>query len=503
MRYLLLALFGLSSLASAQDFFHGNGQVANAPITITLSKAANGQLSGHYAYQKYQKPIAIEGQLSGDKVKLHTTGQKTEEEFDGLLVTIDGKPVQISGSWSQQQRYNYAYFAVGTMPDPYRDHQISCQEMAQSPALVFKSNVDLGSGSASPNSIDYQCPHSLASLAFIKPLLALAGFIQEPFALPQACTGTIVFAQARYQSFDLARLGYYPQSVKSAANSQLKERYFRQWSYQSLFNRDIYNRFENMKKTVLPQLAAWYQQTAAVNASTAATYASNALAVIADSAYGAFPGSYSGRWQPEPLVAHTEDAINGNSNAFIKALAKSRDQQKRNSLRWLLVSRPQPALIQQLLASIEQVNTKGRGESPLSLAVTKPKLLAMLLAKGFAPNQQNSFGKTPLFYAIEYQNRAAVAQLLAAGADVNHRYQMQDMDDIEYQCDNTITHWYRTPLMHAAQHSDVAMLAELLKAGADINAKDSLGDNAAAYAKKAGKADNLAFLQKQMRAHLH
>lgn len=480
---LLLPLLCLPALADTD--FTGSGTLAGAAITMTLHITDNGEVSGHYAYQKYQRPIALSGTVQGKKLALQT-GQALAERFSGTLFGATNQITQIAGLW--QGKSNAFDFVVSNQPDPYRDHQISCQEMAELPALVFSNNADLGSGSGSPNKVDYQCPQSLAQLDFLKSLLALADTIRDPNPLPQGCTGTMRFAIWRYHAFELAQLGYYPQKT---FKGQDDSRYFKTWSYQSLYNRALYQQYQALATKALPKLSSWYQTTASVDATTAKAYADNALNAIANWAYGAHPR----RLQTEQPVPHTEEAQAGNSQPFLNALAGASPSQKLASLRQLLVTAPDSPLISALLDAMAQIKEPPRSESPLSLAVTHPALLAALLKKGFNPNQQNDFGKTPLFYAIQFNQPQAVTDLLAAGADINHGYQLQDANDWRFQCAFNIEHWQRTPLMHAAQHSDVAMLTLLLANGARLDAKDSLGKTALDYAKDNHKDANAAFLQ--------
>lgn len=76
-------------------------------------------------------------------------------------------------------------------------------------------------------------------------------------------------------------------------------------------------------------------------------------------------------------------------------------------------------------------------------------------------NARDKDGSTPLHCAVWKGHQQVVAQLLAAGADVNAH--------------NENDHWGTTPL-HAAAHANQAAIAQLLiDHGADVKAKDREG----------------------------
>jgi hypothetical protein len=113
--------------------------------------------------------------------------------------------------------------------------------------------------------------------------------------------------------------------------------------------------------------------------------------------------------------------------------------------------------ILETLERIKETEAIRRDESPISRSVLNTKNVEFLIEKGFDVNQKNYFGKTPIYYAIEYNQHDTVKLLIKAGANVNDTY-----DDGKGIWCSDIEHWKRTPLMHAAQHADVAMLRILI-----------------------------------------
>lgn len=376
--------------------------------------------------------------------------------------------------------------------DPLADRNVTCEEMARVPEQVFKLR-DLGSGMGSPNTVDYSCPKSLNQLEFLKPLLQQSGSIREPSQLPQFCTGTIVYAQWRYYHFDLARLGYYPQGASKRVRKTQGLKYFEEWGYQSINNREQYKNYIAELDRVAPLLIDWYMENHAVDKVTAEQYTDLALTTISNYGFG----SYYYSWQPEALVSHTQDAVEGDYGEFIGALADASDLQRINSLRRMLVHDAPDHIIRDIVESLNSKSLNQRSESPISLAIMNGEQVQILLKAGFDPNHQNEFGKTPLYYAIQYNQHASALRLLEAGAEVNHTYQLEKEN--KWNCLG-INQWGRTPLMHAAQHSDTDMLKMLLEKNANPILKDVLGSIAADYAKNHGNIENELLLRQFVKA---
>lgn len=375
--------------------------------------------------------------------------------------------------------------------NPLTDRKVTCEEMERYPDLVFKLE-DLGSGHGSPNDVDYRCPKSLSQLGFLQNIIGQASSTRSPSRLPQYCTGSIIHAQWRYYHFDLARLGYYPESYSSRTSGKTKGfEYFKEWSYHSLYNRDIYNQYMAELEIVKPLLTDWYIETHSIEREIANKYAENALNRISDYGFG----SYFYSWQPEALVPYTEEATDGYYDNFILSIDSASEGQKTNSLRRLLAHNATQAIIERLVLATSAPTTENRSESNLSNAVYEPRNIQILLDAGYSPDHQNEFGKTALYYAIQFNQHESVRLLLNNSANVNHTYQLEKED--RWSCSG-IEQWGRTPLMHAAQHSDTEMIKLLLEAGADLHAKDSKGSSAMDYAINNLKQENENFLSKEV-----
>ncbi len=101
-------------------------------------------------------------------------------------------------------------------------------------------------------------------------------------------------------------------------------------------------------------------------------------------------------------------------------------------------------------------------DSLLSVAITYPEALQYLLEKGYNPNHQNAFGKTPLMYAAQYNQVESVKLLLKNGANTNLATIIP-----EDTCYYTLTKSGMTALHYAARYSSKEVIELLLTAGAN------------------------------------
>lgn len=366
------------------------------------------------------------------------------------------------------------------------DGKLTCEEIEAQPNVVLDQSFDLGTGFGSPTEIDYYCPKSLINIEFLQKLLNTSRFtIRKSY-----CSGSVRYARGRSFRLTLLELGYAPHLVhvyRGKSYTQKSDQFFEEWSYQSLFNRRIYEDFIAEQQRVKPLLTEWYVEKHQFDREVAAKYADIAIRKIVDWGHGDFPYNYQ---KPEPVVKGTMQALNHSPDNMLDALSQSTEQQKFNTLRRLLIHEVDSDIVLKVVNSLKSKTIQRAQESPLSLAINNPDHLALLIAQGFNVNHTNGFGKTPLFYAIQHSNPEAVQTLISAGANVNAKYKEDEKND---EC-LSIEKWGRTPLMHAAQHANTHIIGLLLSAGANASITDVQNNTALDYARQAKKEENIKYL---------
>lgn len=493
MKYLFFLIIFFPYIAQANISLVGKGHIAHVPIEMHLEVNNAGETTGSYFYTKTKNPIKLKGSLVEHEITLKTVGDpKIKEAFKGTVIIFDGEISRITGKWvgihggygKNSDGYD---FKVEGRTNPLLDRNLTCEEMEEAPELAFELG-DLGSGHGSPNSVDYRCPKSLSQLDFLQQIIINATEIRGHNGnLPNHCTGSIVHAQWRYFHFSLARLGYYPESYSSHRSKNKGMDYFKEWSYRSLYNREIYENYMRELERVETLLATWYVKNHKLDTTTADTFSKAALMRISNWGFG----SYYYYWKPEELVPYTEEAAGGHYSNFLVSLSNSSKKQKLNSLNRILPHNPDTKFVKSILNLIKTTDIEKRSETPLSNALNSPNLVELLLENGFDPNHQNNFGKTALYYAVQLNSHDSVKVLLENGADINHKYQLEK--DKKWNCSG-IKQWGRTPLMHAAQHADLKMLKLLIQNGADFSFIDIKGSTAYDYAVKEGNKENYNYL---------
>ncbi|MBI5889384.1 MAG: ankyrin repeat domain-containing protein [Nitrosomonadales bacterium] len=385
--------------------------------------------------------------------------------------------------------------------DPLADSNITCEEMRKFPDIVFQEGIDLGSGHGSPTAVDYRCPESLASLPYVTKLRALAETIRSEDG-PQLCTGSIIHAHWRYYHFDLARAGYAPNLIEHEHDSDVLK-YFEQWSWESPYNNKLYKEFFSEFDKALPVLAEHYRKQFHFSVQESQKLARAALMIIADRAAGTFPASILN--EPSELidVAHSEKSTLSDLKSVLANLPQEQDSkdQAYYALKIALYSNKPEAFISMLTSYIGKAQNNEievGDESALFATLANRHFVELLLNKGESIDYANSFGKTALYYAIQFNDHELVSTLLRRGANVNHTYKSAkelNPDNDSCGADTYIKHTKRTPLMHAAQNSDVEMLKLLLKNGARLNDVDEIEFSAFDYAIMGAKPENTAYLK--------
>lgn len=401
---------------------------------------------------------------------------------------------------------------------PWNDGTVTCKELHQYKNIIFTNGLDLGSGHGSSIDVDYDCNGTIATLPFMKNMLAYRDTVRsDGYGI---CFGSIVYAHARYDSFRLLQAGLAPDLFLSDMNrlewfapyrvghdEQIRrvQNYFKLWGHQNIHNYELYNRYWDEYIKTLPKLTQYYQETFHISREKATSYATGVMQYIFIMSAGMFP---SNLMDGHPDITPLEKAIisaKTTPQQLQEALSKATAQELNQGLKTAILHNKPTEYLQNLLDVGAKIDSGH--ESALFFALKNPEITKFLLSKKANVNYTNSFGKTPLFYAIGYNDLAMAELLLSNGAKVNQRYfSKEQLEKYEYQ-ENTKLPFYlyavscslmttlRTPLLHAAQNADVAMMKMLIAQGASIKDTDENGDNLADYAERSNKKENIDFVQ--------
>lgn len=461
------------------------------------------------ARTKVEKLICDSEKLSALDVQLNDAYQLTWSKSDAK----DARRLRLEQRrWLRSTRdacrgeacLERAYSQRIAQVDPFADKAITCGEMKKFPRLIFEQAIDLGSGVGSPISFDYQCKENLALLPFVRRLAALTERIRAEEG-PQLCTGSIIHAHWRYYQYTLSGAGIAPKvlfpSGKPAEDSDTLG-YFEQWSRESPSNYLLYREYFAEFDKALPQLAAHYAHVFGYSSDESRNIARRALMIFVDRAAGSFPKTSLKERSPLVELAADEKSSESDLRSALAELgpASTIRKQAYQALKVALLRNRPIAFISLLLDAVGTLDDKelnDGGESLLFFAVPGGRYVPLLIDKGATVDYANSFGKTPLFYAIGFNDQRLVETLLDRGADPNHSYKSAkelNPDDSSCSANTYLRHTKRTPLMHAAQHSHVAMLKLLIGKGAKIEATDELGFTVLDYAIMGEKTENRDFL---------
>lgn len=118
------------------------------------------------------------------------------------------------------------------------------------------------------------------------------------------------------------------------------------------------------------------------------------------------------------------------------------------------------------------VNQAVMDEYPLMKAVDQPEIVALLLKKGAIIDAETPYGKTALFYAVQYNNLESIKLLVNASADINHA--IQNAKKLKELChgDNSSSKYKLTkiseftPLIYSIRYASLQVTEYLIKQGA-------------------------------------
>ncbi|CZE48221.1 ankyrin repeat domain-containing protein [Campylobacter geochelonis] len=260
--------------------------------------------------------------------------------------------------------------------------------------------------------------------------------------------------------------------------------YFQIWASESLYNFLKQGEFNSYYQVGVPMLVDYYKDEFGYDEASAIFYANR----VANEYLGAAVGSRKDKFSFSEL---DKIMLNKNSddNMLIEYLfVKKPDLSELNSaLKIAILENRSIRFLEILLDYGAEINSGY--ESALFFSLKNLAIVKFLLQNGADINYKNAFGKTALFYAVEFKDENLVNLLIENGADVNAKiissYQKMALvsttGGLPFElC--ALNHTSKSLLMHAAKYSNLKIVKTLIKNGAKIDDIDDIGFNLADFA---------------------
>ena len=272
----------------------------------------------------------------------------------------------------------------------------------------------------------------------------------------------------------LEKLSFAPSLVKIVNADPVYER-LEVWSYYGIWNRLLYKKFLSQKELAIKALSNFYEQN--YNLKSFAPKAESLLSSFVDySYYGSLGEELSKSFK---LVRSIKGTV-------LELEAKTKDFTKEDfseMLRIAILADFPLDSIEFLIKAGADVNNKYQDETPLMNAVTRPNILKLLLSNGANIEDKTLFGKTALFYAVQFGGKESVELLLKNGANINSK--LITLDDMEatgevdgslriclehdMDVENIPMRVYGfTPLVYALRYGDEEVIDLLIARGANL-----------------------------------
>ena len=285
------------------------------------------------------------------------------------------------------------------------------------------------------------------------------------------------------------KLLYLPHQKPHIAKIQI-ENYLKFWSYFGLWNMKKYHQIQKQKKLAIKEIAQYYQRQFDLNHKKSTKIAEIAIDYYL-AKYLPIEKNIWSKYYNDPLFT----AILEKKKDLSLLIEKYKENNTKRDDKVALITFLNAAIIQNydlkeisnIIENIRIDNLNNKGNfgyisAPLFIAINNLKILEFLLKDWFFnPNQRNSFGKTPIFRAVQENNLKAAEILLKYGAHIDLNTYIFASKKASYIALST---YQRTALIYAAWQGDLKMIEFLIKNGANIKQKDSKGKYAIDYLEK-------------------
>lgn len=376
---------------------------------------------------------------------------------------------------------------------------INCDNIKNNKTLLNESsNLDY-------LNITSSCKESLKNQDFTKKLYAISNEIRGSNS---SCNGVAYLPKLQQFDFLLLKIAIdpiaYQKTLDTPENLEKKydilKSYFRYWAYQSIGNFRLYKAFWKEYNNAIEPLEKYFESNFNFDKGSNIYYTSNALNEFLNWAVG--ETKIYKDISPLAKIMSNKNYSVSYIQDFIFSNNPSQDDLT-IALQAALLNQREKEILELLIRFGARID-EGY-ESAIFYALENYENTNFLIQNGANVNQANAFGKTPLFYAIEFNRLDIIKLLLDNGANVNQKY-INNNEKLALSANigsNTpyfitfcaLEHTSKNVLMHAAAYGNVEILKLLISKGANFNAVDDLGFNALDFALSAGKKENADYLK--------
>ena len=348
----------------------------------------------------------------------------------------------------------------------------------------------------------FYCDGSLLNLKDVKELFDASVAVRSE---SQSCVGEGVYREnlnkfrwillkASFAPDIYAKELEKPEVAEAQKDAQME--YFRYWANESLFNFLKSKNFLNAYMNAQTPLVKFYESLG-LDTASAAYYATSVV--------NEFLSFSVGKNVNKAKILTTEQKMMAQKMSFdeLANLLYSKNfttAELTELLNIALLNDKSKEMIAEIIRRGADINLGD--ETPLFFALKNIENVKLLLKNRADVNHKNFFGKSALFYAVQFDDRALCELLLKSGANANESYidentKMNMINFGQAQVEDTcgLEHTNRSVFMQAAAHATPEILKLLIDSGADINATDDAGFNALDYAMKEQNEKTIKFLE--------
>ncbi|MCW1360133.1 ankyrin repeat domain-containing protein [Campylobacter sp. CCS1377] len=340
------------------------------------------------------------------------------------------------------------------------------------------------------------CKDSFKNQSFTQKLYQISNTIRGSNS---ACSGIYYLPNLKKFDFLLLKMALNP-SLNSNLKDMLRlKKYFEYWAYQSIGNYRLYKEFWKEHESAKNALKLFYQNKN-FDKNTSEKLSNQ---VLHEFLYWAVGDTKINKELSEfaKLIIKPES----NVEAIESYIYQNNPSQAELSiaLQIALLAQKDIKILTLFIKLGAKLNESY--ESAIFYALENYENTQFLITQGANVNQTNAFGKSPLFYAVEF-NRKDIAQLLIEnGANIHQKYinnneklalsNNTNFDTPYYITFCALEHTSKNLFMHAASYGDVEILKLLVAKGVKIFEIDDLGFNALDFALMANKKENVKYLK--------